>query len=142
MTEPSTFQKVTVSQKPLYGPRKLLLCGFGAEAQKRFAGVLEMAGLADVPRVWAAADQAAAALASLLALPDGSGAGAGSPLPRAVIVAGITEAQLIGLMNMCKKSGMQPSLWACLTPVSETWPLEQLLAELARERDAMATRKR
>jgi hypothetical protein len=142
VTEPSTFQKVTVSQKPLYGPRKLLLCGFGAEAQKRLAGVLEMAGLADVPRVWAAADQAVATLASLLALPDGSGMGAGSPLPRAIIVAGITEAQLIGLMNMCKKSGMQPSLWACLTPVSETWPLEQLLAELARERDAMATRKR
>ncbi len=142
MTEKSTFQKVTASQKPLYGPRRLILCGFTAEAQKKFAGVLEMAGLADVPRVWAAPDQGAVTLANLLALPDGSGAGLGSPLPRAVIVAGITEAQLIGLMNLCKNSGMQPSLWACLTPASETWPLEQLLTELAREREAMAARRR
>jgi hypothetical protein len=38
---------------------------------------------------------------------------------------------------MCKESGMTQALWACLTPVSESWPLRQLLAELAREREAM-----
>ena len=65
-----------------------------------------------------------------------------STLPRAVIVSGLTEAQLISLMNVCKKSGMQPALWACLTPVSETWPLQQLLTELAREREAMQKKSR
>jgi hypothetical protein len=140
MTEPSTFEKVTRSEKILYGPRRLLLCGFGAEARKKFESLIGMVGLADVPRVWVTTEQAAATLADLLALADGSGAGAASALPRAVIVAGITEAQLIGLMTACKKSGMQPALWAVLTPVSETWTVEQLLAELVRERDAMQKR--
>jgi hypothetical protein len=52
MAEKSTFEKVTRSEKILYGPRKLLLCGFGAEAQKKFDTVLGTAGLADVPKVW------------------------------------------------------------------------------------------
>lgn len=137
MTENSNFEKVTRSGKRLYGPRKLLLCGFGAEAQKKFQTVLGMAGLGDVPRVWVATPQGAMTLADLLELADGSGAETASALPRAVIVAGITEAQLIGLMTVCKKSGMQQTLWAVLTPVSERWTVQQLLAELAREREAL-----
>jgi hypothetical protein len=142
MTDPSTFEKVTSSQKLLFGPRKLLLCGFGPEAQKKFAGLLDLVGIADVPKIWATTEQGATALSDLMRLPEGSGAGMASSLPRAVVVGGITQAQLISLMNVCRKSGMQPSLWACLTPVSEKWPLEQLLAELAREHAAMQKQKR
>jgi len=141
MTEKATFEKVSRSDKLLYGPRKLLLCGFGAETQKKFNAVLGMAGLGDAPRVWVRTEQGTTTLAELLELADGSGAEAASALPRAVIVAGITEAQLISLMTLCKKSGMQPALWAVLTPVSEKWPLDQLLAELAREREAMQKKK-
>lgn len=141
MTEKSTFEKMTRSEKLLYGPRKLLLCGFAAESQKKFNTVLEMVGLAAIPKVWVATEQGSTPLANLLELPDGSGSGAASALPRAIIVAGITEAQLISLMTACKKSGMQNLLWAVLTPVSETWTVQQLLAELAREREALQKRK-
>jgi hypothetical protein len=141
MTEKATFEKVSRSDKRLYGPRRLLLCGFGTEARQKFETVLDTAGLVDVPRVWVTTEQGATTLAELLELEDGSGAEAASALPRAVIVAGITEAQLISLMTICKKSGMQAALWAVLTPVSEKWPLEQLLAELAREREAMQKKK-
>jgi hypothetical protein len=141
MKEKSTFEKVTRSEKPFYGPRKLLLCGFGADAREKFSSVLGMAGLAEVPKVWVTTEQGVSALDELLELPDGSGAGASSALPRAVIVAGITEAQLVGLMNICKKSGMQPALWAVLTPISEKWTVQQLLTELAREREALQKRK-
>lgn len=137
MTGNASFEKVSRSAKLLYGPRKLLLCGFGAGAQKNFKAVLGTAGLSGVPKVWVTTSQGAMALADLLELADGSGAEAASALPRAVIVAGITEAQLIGLMTICKKSGMQPALWAVLTPVSEKWTVHQLLAELAREREAL-----
>jgi hypothetical protein len=137
MTEKSTFEKVTRSEKILYGPRKLLLCGFPAESRKKFTTVLETVGLAAVPKVWVTTEQGAAPLADLLELPDGSGSEAASALPRAVIVAGITEAQLIGLMTVCRKSGTQNALWAVLTPVSEKWTVQQLLAELAREREAL-----
>jgi hypothetical protein len=141
MAEKSTFEKVTRSEKILYGPRKLLLCGFGAEAEKKFDAILGAAGLSEVSKVWVATGQGAAPLSDLLELADGSGAGLPSALPRAVIVAGITEAQLIGLMSVCRKSGMQPALWAVLTPVSEKWTVEQLLAELAREREALQKKK-
>jgi hypothetical protein len=141
MTEKSTFEKVTRSEKLLYGPRKLMLCGFPAAGQAKLEKVLGLVGIADVPKIWVAAEQARHTLADILALPDGSGAGVSSTLPRAVIVSGLSEAQLISLMNVCKKSGMQPALWACLTQVSETWPLQQLLTELAREREAMQKRK-
>jgi hypothetical protein len=141
MTEKSSFEKVSRSEKLLYGPRKLLLCGFGAEAREKFNGVLGMIGLADVPRVWVATEQGEMTLADLLELADGSGAEAASGLPRAIIVSGITEAQLISLMTVCKKSGMQQPMWAVLTPVSEKWTVSQLLTELAREREALQKRK-
>jgi hypothetical protein len=40
-------------------------------------------------------------------------------------------------MTVCKKTGMVNALWATLTPVSESWSIRQLLAELAAERKAM-----
>jgi len=141
MTEKSTFEKVTRSEKLLYGPRKLMLCGFPAAGQAKFDTVLGLVGISDVPKIWVTAEQAQQTLAEILALPDGSGVGVSSSLPRAVIVSGLTEAQLVSLMNVCRKSGMQPALWACLTPVSETWALQQVLTELAREREAMQRKK-
>jgi hypothetical protein len=141
MTGKSTFEKVTRSEKLLYGPRKLMLCGFSAVGQAKFDTVLGMLGMADVPKIWVTAGQAQQTLADILELPGGSGAGVSSALPRAVIVSGLTEAQLISLMNACKQSGMPQALWACLTPVSATWPLQQLLTELTREREALQKRK-
>lgn len=142
MMEKSTFQKVNRSDKILYGPRRLLLCGFPPEAQKMFGTVLESVGLSDISKVWVDKKRAAVSISELLELPDGSGSGAASGLPQAVIVAGITEAQLISLMTACKKSGMQEIMWAVLTPVSEKWTVEQLLAELAREREALLQKRK
>jgi hypothetical protein len=81
-------------------------------------------------------------LADLLSLPDQTGADMASDLPRAIIVSGISENQLHGLMTMCRKTGMQQSLWAALTPTSETWPLAQLLTELQAERKALSKRRK
>jgi len=136
-----TFEKVQRSDNPMYGPRKLLLCGFPAQAQPKFAAVLEMAGLAGVAVLWANQEHGPNKLADLLALPDGSGAGADSALARAIIVSGLTENQLHTLMTVCRQTGMKTALWAALTPTSETWPLGQLLEELQAERKALSKRK-
>jgi hypothetical protein len=45
-------------------------------------------------------------------------------------------------MTLCRKTGMQQSLWAALTPTSETWPLGQLLSELQAERKALSERRK
>ena len=131
------FEKVTQSDKPLYGPRKLIVCGFAAALQGQFHKVLAFAGLQGLAPVWATGDQADLEIRQLVELPDGTGAGSDSNLPRAIIVAGISENELHTLMNTCRASGMQPPLWAVLTPVSETWTLRQLVAELRAERDAL-----
>jgi hypothetical protein len=131
------FEKMTISDKALYGPCKLLLCGFPAGAQAKLNTVLDMAGLNAVPCVWVSRAQAGLLLSDLFQLPDGEGQGVSSDLPRAIIVAGITEKELIGLMAVCRKTGMKAALWATLTPTSENWSLTELLAELSAERRAM-----
>jgi hypothetical protein len=131
------FQKVTQSNEALYGPRKLLLCGFAAEVQPKFRKLLEMIGLAGLPLVWVAQDQADMQVGELARLGDGTGTDASSDLPRAIIMSGITQNELHMLMAGCRKSGMQQPLWATLTPTSEHWSLRNLLKELAAEHRAM-----
>jgi len=136
------FEKVQHSDKRMYGTQKLLLCGFSSQAQPKFMTVLKMAGLGDVAVVWANQEDRKETLSALLDLANGSGAGRGSTLPRAIIVSGITDNQLHGLMNVCRQTGMRQPLWAALTPTSETWPLTQLLAELQAERKALSRHRR
>jgi len=133
----ATFEKITTSDKPLYGPRKLLLCGFSSAAQSKFETILDMVDLRETPKIWVSDDQGDRALSSLLQLPDNSGASVSSSLPRAIVVAGISQNDLIRLMTVCKKAGMMNALWATLTPVSEDWTIQQLLEELAAERKAI-----
>ena len=104
--------------------------------------VLEFAGMREMPRTWVTHHQADSLISDLLTLPNGSGFGESSQLPRAIVVSGLTERELIGLMTVCRKTGMKGALWATLTPTSETWTLRDLLAELAAEREALDRRKR
>ncbi|MFZ7113725.1 MAG: DUF3783 domain-containing protein [Desulfatiglandales bacterium] len=138
----ATFEKVSRSDKRFYGPPKLLLCGFPADAQPNFVKVLQFAGMEKVPRIWVTQDQEHSRISVLLDLPHGEGAGVTSPLPRAIVVSGITQKELIGLMEVCRRTGMKDALWATLTPTSETWTVRRLLAELAAEREAFAQRSR
>ncbi len=134
----ASFEKVSRSDKPLYGPRKLLLCGFPVAVQPKFGTVLNMAELNDLSLIWVDTDKAEIRISNLLALPDGAGKGVSSELPRGIIVAGITETELHRLMAVCRQTGMKHALWAVLTPTSETWTVQELLTELQAEREALA----
>jgi hypothetical protein len=140
MTE-AKFEKITHSATRLYGPPKLLVCGFPESAQSKFASLIATAGLAEVPRLWATRHHLTEVLSELMNLPDGTGLGASSDLPRAVIVSGIQEKQLHALMALCRKTGMQPDLWAVLTPISEKWTLQALLSELQAEKRAFQRKR-
>ena len=135
------FQKVSRTDTPLHGPRKLLLCGFAAEAQSKFKKLLRMIGLLELPLVWLGEDQADLTLEELVKLDDGTGGGLSSRLPRAVIISGILQVELHLLLSGCRQAGMKQALWATLTPTSETWTLRNLLSELAAEHQAMQARK-
>ncbi len=133
----ATFEKLTHTEKTIYGPRKMLLCGFPAGAHPKFKTVLKMADLEDVAVVWVNEKQARETVADLMELPPETGFGHSSTLLRAIVVGGIAEKKLHALMNICRRSGMQNALWAVLTAVSESWPLGDLLNELQAEREAI-----
>ena len=137
-----TFEKVQHSDNPMYGPPKLLLCGFPAQTQDKFKSLKNKVGLQEIEVVWVDDDNAKETLQRLLGLPDGTGEGKDSALPRAIVVSGITENQLHALMTGCRQSGMQQALWAALTPTSETWTLGNLLDELQAERKALSNRSK
>ncbi len=136
------FEKVSPSDTPLYGPRMLLLCGFSQSVQPNFNKLLELIGLSEIPKVWVTDDQADIRVGELVKLPDNTGFGISSDLPRAIIMAGITQSEMHGLMSGCRKSRMKETLWATLTPTSETWTIQSLLEELAAEHEVMQRRKR
>lgn len=141
MGEETTFSRLEAAETPLYGVPKFLLCGFAEDAARRFHAAADAAGLAEIPRVWVETERAEERLGVLFALPDGTGEGRSSGLPCAVIVSGIPQAGLIRLMTLWRKGGGGEILWAVLTPVSETWSLRRLLAELDRERRALRSRR-
>ena len=136
-----SFEKIQNSDRNLYGPRKLLLTGFVAGVQAKFKTVLQMQGISDVDLVWATEDQSEMIINDLVQLPDGSGNGRSSLLPRAVIVGGIAEKELNSLISGCRKASMKQALWATLTPTSVTWRLQQLLSQLAAEHAALSRKK-
>ena len=136
------FEKVEQSDTCLYGPRKLVLCGFEPGVQAKFDALLETLGLAELPRVWAGVEQKDETLGVLVGLENGAGKGNESGLPRAVIMSGITETELHRLMGGARKAGVRDALWATLTPVSKTWTLGALLSELAAEREAVRRKKK
>jgi Domain of unknown function (DUF3783) len=131
------FEKIEETDNRMHGPRKLLVCGFPAGDQPTLTAALAGAGLADLEPVWALASQATQTLGNLMALPGNTGAGEASTLPRAVIMAGITENELHLLMAAHREAGLARPLWAALTPTSEGWTLQALLDELSEERRAM-----
>jgi hypothetical protein len=136
------FEKVSRTDQVLYGPRKLLLCGFSQGVQPNFNKLLELIGLSEIPKVWVTEHQADIQVGELVKLQDNTGFGVSSELPRAIIMAGITQNEMHGLMTGCRQSKMKPTLWAALTPTSETWTIRSLLNELAAEHREMQKRKR
>jgi hypothetical protein len=134
------FEKVSASDKPMYGPRKLLICGFPADIQPHVIKLLEILKLSDIPRIWVTEEHAGRLISDVLVLDDNTGQGISSDLPRAIIMCGLTQNELHKLMSGSRQAGMKPPLWATLTPTSETWSIHDLLKELAAEHQAMQQR--
>lgn len=138
MDEPASFSQVSRSAKPLYGPRKLLICGFTPEGQAMIGDVITAAAIDKLPLVYAGSDDLEMSLNDLLTRQDKTGHGKPSRMPAAIIMAGISENELHQLMSSYRNVGMPQPMWATLTPTSENWTLRQLLKELSAERAALA----
>lgn len=143
MANRSTFTKVAASsQKPMYGPRKLLICGFDDRMQARFDAMLTQTRIRNLPRVFVADLDGDTRVGDLFDLPAGSRQEEAASLPLAVIMSGLSQKEVHLLIGAYRQAGMPRPLWASLTPISEKWSLDRLLSELASERESSETRRR
>ncbi len=132
------FKPVGQSASRLFGPRKLLVCGYTPEKQNMLRAVLDVVPQAnDLPLIFATQDDMDSTLETLFADSHAAGHGEPAPGPAVIIMAGITEQELHRIMAEHKKTSLAPPIWATLTPTSATWKLSDLLRELGREKEAM-----
>ena len=132
-----TFQPLGNTDRRLAGTTALLACGLMPDEQARLRGALVTANLAYLPLIGVAEDAADASLRELAARPPGIATLGDPALPRAVILSGLREHELHRVMGCYRAAKLPSALWASVTPVTETWPLRQLLTELGRERAAL-----
>lgn len=134
----SGFSKIRNSaKKRLYGPRGCLVCGYSSAEQDILLAMMVRWNFADVPALFAQAADMDRPVGEIMREPAGYGQGQDSPLPRAIILSGVTEKELNTFMAAWKHLGLPPQNLATLTPTSETWPLIDLLTELDLERVAL-----
>ncbi len=134
----TSLSRLKGSRKRLHGPRAAIVCGYGAHEQGILTAMMERWRFGDMHVVFAGAQESRMRVGDILALPPLTGTGQDSPLPRAVILSGITEKELNTFMAAWRHLALPGQHWAVLTPTSETWSLAELLAELERERRALS----
>jgi hypothetical protein len=137
MNDTSSFSRVSRSSQALYGPRKLLICGFTPEGQTAVDDVIAAAAIQELPLIYARSSDLEILMADILSQVENTGRDEASRMPAAIIMSGITENELHQLISSYRHVGMPEPLWATLTPTSESWTLRQLLTELSAERQAM-----
>ena len=137
----SSFSKIKNSaKKRLYGPRRCLACGYTTAEQDILLAMMVRWNFTDMPALFAGAADMDRPVGEILAESAGYGQGQDSPLPRAVILSGLTEKELNTFMAAWKHLNLPRQNWATLTPTSEGWPLIDLLMELDLERVALQGR--
>jgi hypothetical protein len=136
-----SFQKIERSEKRLYGPTAIIVCGYAPAEHSSIANALGKMDLDDRPVIFATQADLSRTLTQLLASANRHGKGQASPMARALVMSGFTQKEVHFLMSVYRKAQMPPQLWATLTPVSETWTLGALLDELAAEAAAFKKRR-
>ena len=133
----NTMKKVGQTENYLYGPRKILLCGYSPNELNHFQNILKETQLPNIMLITANIESLSNELKELFLQKDQSGFNGDSEMQRAAIMAGITEKELHSIINAYRSSGLPKQFWAALTPVSENWTLEVLLEELKKENEAI-----
>ena len=138
MKHKGRFQKVGTShKKKMYGPQKLLVCGYAPQEQASFLQFLEVTRAAHFPVLFATETDLDKTLQEILAQEHQAGFEQASPMQRVVIMSGVTGKEMQSVMQGFKKTEFPAQHWAALTPTSETWTLQNLLQELEAEGRAM-----
>ena len=141
MEQKGEFNKIDKSDKKMYGPRGLIVCGYPEDERNKFLDFIVSINLSDVSIIFAVNEDVEKILGELFTHEHKSGITGPSDLPRAVIMSGLSQNELHDLMGSYRKAGFVSQIWASLTPTSETWTLKALLIELLAEARAMQKRQ-
>ena len=131
-----SLKKAGRSERKMYGPRKILVCGYSASEQSTLLYLLEENGFSDLPVVFVSNSDRGKTLKELVESPHNSGLGEDSEMNRAVIMSGLAQKELYKLIAVYRLSELPSQFWASVTPVSEMWSVARLLSELAAETEA------
>ena len=142
MKHKGQFTKIGKSKNRMYGPKGLLVCGYPEEERTDFLKLVDEVGLVGIRIVFASSHDLGASVGGILAHENKAGIVGPSNMQRAVVMSGLTQNELHRLMADYRKAGFARQIWATLTPVSEKWPLEQLLNELQAEDKAMKNKRK
>ncbi len=137
-----TFQKIEKTEDRMYGPWKLIACGYKADEQQIFLNFLKKLGFEDLPVIFVFDEQKNFTLEELLRQPHETGLGTDSSLTRAVILSGFSQEGIHRILSGYRSYGFPKQLWATLTPISIKWTISALLNELEKEARAFEKRKR
>ncbi|MBN2418918.1 MAG: DUF3783 domain-containing protein [Deltaproteobacteria bacterium] len=137
MEQKAGFSRIDKSDKRMYGPRGLLVCGYDEEERIIFLDFISKISMNDIPVIFAVNEDVGKTLGDLFTHEHKAGITGPSELPRAVIMSGLSQNELHGLMRGYREAGFVKQIWASLTPTSEKWTLKALLIELLAEARAM-----
>ena len=140
MEEKAEFKKIDKSDKRMYGTRGLLVCGYPAEEREKFLELVKNT-LDEIPVIFGVNTDINSTLGEIFNHDHKAGMTHTSDLPRTVIMSGLSQNELHGLMGAYRSEGFVQQLWATLTPVSENWILKALLIELLAEAEKMRKKK-
>ena len=130
------FDRIGASDKPLYGPRGMLVAGLTADEQEAVCALVREGGMEQLPIIFVTEDVLDRTVKELLGLKNNHGKGEGTTNRRAIIMSGFLELELQLFMSSYRRADLPRPMWATLTPVSKDWTMQKLLDELAAEDDA------
>ena len=122
------------SQKRMYGPRCILVCGFLSEERQSILKMFTDKKFKKLPVVFTDNKDRSELMKDLIAKEHKQGLESACTLDRAIIMSGLTEMELHRTMKTYKTLKLPKPLWATLTPTSENWTVEYLISELNNER--------
>lgn len=134
-----TFQKIDSPDYGAIGPPSILVCGFSTQIESTVKKVLESVGADKHQVLFCTSSMVKQPLGQALESSESSGEPAApDKLPRAMVLSGLSGAQLQGFISGYRTSGLPRPIFASVTPINLDFPVGKLLVELLREQREMS----
>lgn len=138
----TSFKKVGASDERMYGPRKIVACGYTPRQHDPLLAFFKAKGFGQFPVVFVPGREEGSLVKDFVSRPHLYGYQEDPGTQKAIIISGFAEKELQKLLAAFREEGIPRPLLAALTPTSETWSVQALLRELSREAEEMKRLRR